>query len=202
MQRSAAVRARRRGRPRDPAVGSRVHAAALRLMARCGIAQTSMDAIAAEAGVTKMTLYARWGSKNDLCMEVLRAIHPPQEVGQTDDPRADLTRLLTAAIELHDTSLPEGLLARIIGDMPDNEELAGIFRERIVEARRSAVVRALKRAIAADQLASALDVHAVADVLLGPIYYRRLLRGREVHRKLAIALVDTVYRAYGRRVRA
>lgn len=56
----------RRGRPRDPERLQRILAAAARQFHEHGLAGTSMDAIAAEAGVSKMTVYSHFPSKEDL----------------------------------------------------------------------------------------------------------------------------------------
>lgn len=56
----------RRGRPRDPERLQRILAAAARQFHEHGLSGTSMDAIAAEAGVSKMTVYSHFTSKEEL----------------------------------------------------------------------------------------------------------------------------------------
>lgn len=56
----------RRGRPRDPERLQRIVAAAARQFHEHGLSGTSMDAIAAEAGVSKMTIYSHFSSKGEL----------------------------------------------------------------------------------------------------------------------------------------
>ena len=50
----------------------RDRAAALVLFARDGYERTSVDAIAAEAGVSKRTVYSHYGDKENLFLLVLR----------------------------------------------------------------------------------------------------------------------------------
>jgi len=50
----------------------------------------SMDAVAAEAGVTKPTIYRRWPSKIELAMAVLRAYYDASWPAVVGDTRADL----------------------------------------------------------------------------------------------------------------
>lgn len=52
--------------------GSAISAAALRLFLRDGYERTSVDAIAAEASVSKRTIYSRFGDKETLFRSVLR----------------------------------------------------------------------------------------------------------------------------------
>jgi TetR/AcrR family transcriptional regulator, mexJK operon transcriptional repressor len=56
----------RRGRRKDPEKRDAILQAATRLFARQGYAGTSMDAIAREAGVSKLTLYSHFTAKDTL----------------------------------------------------------------------------------------------------------------------------------------
>lgn len=62
----------RRGRPPDPRKRRAILRAATRLFLQRGFAGTSMDAIAGAAGVSKLTLYAHFGSKDGLFQEMVR----------------------------------------------------------------------------------------------------------------------------------
>jgi TetR/AcrR family transcriptional repressor of mexJK operon len=55
-----------RGRPRDPARCKRILEAASSHFSAHGLERASLDAIAAEAGVSKMTIYSQFESKEGL----------------------------------------------------------------------------------------------------------------------------------------
>lgn len=61
-----AAPAPRRGRPRDPERYRRIMEAARKHFYAHGLERASVDAIAAEAGVSKMTIYSNFGSKDGL----------------------------------------------------------------------------------------------------------------------------------------
>ena len=61
-----------RGRPRDPARCRRILEAASRNFSAHGLERASVDAIAAEAGVSKMTIYSHFASKEGLFAAVVR----------------------------------------------------------------------------------------------------------------------------------
>jgi len=61
-----------RGRPRDPEVGRRILEAAQRHFNDHGLERASVDAIAADAGVSKTTVYNNFGSKERLFQAVVR----------------------------------------------------------------------------------------------------------------------------------
>lgn len=77
----------RRGRPRDPERLQRILAAAARQFHEHGLSGTSMDAIAAEAGVSKMTVYSHFPSKGDLFIAAV-ALRTAELMG-TDMPKLD-----------------------------------------------------------------------------------------------------------------
>jgi AcrR family transcriptional regulator len=61
-----------RGRPRDPERVRRILEAAQRHFSEHGLERASVDAIAASAGVSKMTVYSNFGSKEGLFQAVVR----------------------------------------------------------------------------------------------------------------------------------
>ncbi len=61
-----------RGRPRDPERGRRILEAAQKHFNEHGLERASVDAIAADAGVSKMTVYGNFGSKERLFQAVVR----------------------------------------------------------------------------------------------------------------------------------
>ncbi len=77
----------RRGRPRDPQRLQRLVAAAARQFREHGLPGTSMDAIAAEAGVSKMTVYSHFPSKGDLFIAAVAS--RTAELMGTDMPAMD-----------------------------------------------------------------------------------------------------------------
>src|SRR5678815_4124838 len=62
----------RRGRPRDPERCRRIMEAARSHFFAHGLERASVDAIAADAGVSKMTVYSNFGSKEGLFQAVVR----------------------------------------------------------------------------------------------------------------------------------
>jgi len=62
----------RRGRPRDPERCRRIMEAARSHFFAHGLERASVDAIAAEAGVSKMTIYSNFGSKEGLFEAVVQ----------------------------------------------------------------------------------------------------------------------------------
>ena len=73
MQRTTPPKSVMPGRPKDPAKRAAILAAATRLFPLEGFERVSMDQIAAEAGVSKLTVYSHFGDKDGLFAEAVRA---------------------------------------------------------------------------------------------------------------------------------
>lgn len=69
---AAPARAIGPGRPKDMEKRAAILEAAKRLFPQHGYEGTSMDAVAAEAGVSKLTVYSHFGDKDSLFREALR----------------------------------------------------------------------------------------------------------------------------------
>ena len=61
------------GRPKDPGKRAAILEAAKRMFVSHGFERVSMDQIAAEAGVSKLTVYSHFGDKESLFAEAVRA---------------------------------------------------------------------------------------------------------------------------------
>src|SRR5579884_4007198 len=87
------------GRPLDPAVAPAVLAAVVELVSERGYEGTTLDAVAARAGVTKPAIYRRWpGGKQELVAGAVaamrREVTPPVDTGSL---RGDLLALVQSA---------------------------------------------------------------------------------------------------------
>ncbi|QAU24133.1 TetR/AcrR family transcriptional regulator [Dyella sp. M7H15-1] len=91
------------GRPKDMEKRAAILDAAKALFIRNAFAGTSMDAIAAEAGVSKLTVYSHFGDKDNLFREVIRArvqdLLPEETYGF--DPSVDIGDTLHRIAQVH-----------------------------------------------------------------------------------------------------
>jgi len=110
-------------------------AAATRAFARGGFANTGLDAIAAEAGVTQVILYRHFASKADLYREVLESANNRlREATGTDDfDDATMPALLRAAAAEPDAFR---LLFRYAAREPEFREMADTLVDAGTEVTR------------------------------------------------------------------
>ncbi len=103
MSTSAPVRAQGPGRPKDMEKRAAILASAKALFISNAFAGTSMDAIAADACVSKLTVYSHFGDKDNLFREVIRSRIQdllPEETYRFD-PDADLRETLLRVALTH-----------------------------------------------------------------------------------------------------
>jgi len=119
----------RRGRPRDPERLRRIIEAARSHFNAHGFERTSVDAIAVEAGVSKMTIYSHFASKEGLFEAVVRDRTDRVVVGLAGVDALDPTQPATALLAVGEQFLA---LAREDGTLDQFRSLygaAGVQRE-------------------------------------------------------------------------
>jgi AcrR family transcriptional regulator len=186
------------GRPRDPETEERILEVTLRQLAAEGYTRMSMDNVAAEAGVSKPTIYRRWPGKADLATAALRTMQLAEPAVDTGSTEGDLR----AALENFQRSLlrPNGmsLIGTVLAEEAHTPELLALFRERLVGPRRGQLQEILERAKARRELRRSVDPETVASLLVGA-FYARYLAASEVPAGFAREIVDLVWTGIARK---
>jgi TetR/AcrR family transcriptional repressor of mexJK operon len=124
------------GRPKDLEKRAAILDAAKRLFPARGLDGVSMDVIAAEAGVSKLTLYSHFSDKDTLFREAVKArceeLLPREFFELASGPRSIRQRLLAIARAFHAlvTNEESVLMYRMMAaQAPANGKLAALFFE-------------------------------------------------------------------------
>ncbi|MFN2503442.1 MAG: TetR/AcrR family transcriptional regulator [Acidimicrobiales bacterium] len=169
--------------------------AAGRLLVERGLGGTTMDAIAAEAGVSKASVYRWWPSKEELIVDAvghMRGELPPPPC--SDDPRADLIATVRDGIRRFHASEDRGrLFPRLLDASVDNPAVAEAWRRRLIMPRRQAIADILERGIQRGELPAGLDMELAVDLLVAPIIYRLHVTGAATPEAVAERLVAVVW---------
>lgn len=161
--------------PRQRRTHQTVLAAARTVLRRDGVHGASIDAIASEAGVARSTVYRNWPSRDALLDDAIGEIARPAPPAGDGDPIERLAAVVEhLATCLDDTEWGRTLPA-IVAAIDDAPELAARYRQ-FVEGRRSDVDRLVRDAIASGALPAGVTVGDLIDDLVGPLFYRRLVR--------------------------
>jgi AcrR family transcriptional regulator len=132
------VRPSRGGRPRDPSRDGVIRAAILRLLADVGYGALTMDAVAAQAGVGKATIYRRWRTKEDLVVDTIAELHHMgAATPDTGSLEGDLRQLLHSLVSVVNGPLGAATLS-LLSTVPHQPALAEAFRAGPIGVWRAA----------------------------------------------------------------
>jgi AcrR family transcriptional regulator len=161
--------ARTSGRPRSARINDAVLRTTLRHLAERGYAGTSINAIAAELGISKPTIYLRWPSKIDLATAAVTSLYVDQPEDLTDDVRANLLAHVRRVHQVHKT-VGIGLLGSLLAEQHTNPPLIAALRERAVRPSRQRARRILQAGIRQGVIRADADINAAVDMLVGALY--------------------------------
>jgi len=181
-----------RGRPRDPAVESAVRQATLQLLEEEGYSGMTISAVAARAGVAKPSIYLRWPSKVCLVVDTIAEVMDTSPFPDTGNLRQDLLAGLKKMIHNLTQTAVGRILGGLLAELQKYPELAISFRQRYFQPRWRSLEQALRRAQARGELQGGVDPALVTDSLLGPIYYRLLVRAEPLCFEVETQVVDLV----------
>ncbi|MGK5450421.1 TetR/AcrR family transcriptional regulator [Streptomyces radiopugnans] len=190
---TAVVRAVR-GRPRSAAADRAIIGAVLRLLERgIGVGALSMEGIAREAGVGKATVYRRWPGKDELLLDVMRALdEPPPEV-RGRSVREDLVEILEVLRRKGLAKRDSALLRTMMSHFHSHPRLWQEYHDTVIRARRETLHAVLRRGVAEGEIRADLDVELLGELFVGPMLSRALLHEwRELPEGLSEQIVDGV----------
>lgn len=171
-----------------------IHRAALDLTADVGFAKVTVEAIAARAGVGKQTIYRWWPSKGAVVFDALLAANENAEgtlaLPDTGDVVADLRQVLRAMVADLGEPANDRLQRAVTAEIQDDRALAAEVVERLLRPQVDAIVARLRRAQQVGQIPAAADPAIVAQLLIGPVFHRWLLRTGPLDTAFADAIVD------------
>jgi TetR/AcrR family transcriptional regulator of autoinduction and epiphytic fitness len=161
--------------PRLARTRTRVFAATREVLRTEGLGGTTMDAIASEAGVARSTLYRNWDSREEL---LTAAIEEATTFYATPSDRSATVRLemrmQQVASALADTAwgkiLPAGIAAA-----EANPVIFADYR-KFMDKGRAEFLAIVSDGKDRGELSRDLSEDEFVDALVGPLFYRRLLR--------------------------
>ncbi|MEP6765837.1 MAG: TetR/AcrR family transcriptional regulator [Gemmatimonadaceae bacterium] len=161
-----------RGRPRSATARQAILDATLEAVFIVGFRALSMDAIAAAAGVGKMTIYRRWPNKAALVMDAfLSKVGPTTAFPETPTALASIHLQMRLQVKAFRGRYGR-LIKSLLGEAQFDAELASAFREQWIMPRRVLAREAIERAIREKDFRADVDVDVAIDMLYAPIYYR------------------------------
>lgn len=176
-----------------------IYAAALALVGEAGYRKTTVEAIAARAGVGKQTIYRWWSSKADVLLEAFldlgqqaaqAAGQQPHTLPDTGDLAADLKTVLRATVdELLDPRFEAPARALAAEGLVD-EQLGREFVGKLLEPQLQLYVDRLRSAQDTGVVRPDIDPRIGLELFVSPLAQRWLQRTGPITHDYTDTLVD------------
>lgn len=140
------------------------------------LAALSIERIARTAGVGKATIYRRWSGKEELFVDVLKDMEPPEPAVSGTAGLDDLRLLLDSLRRRGLAQRSSALLYNVFAQMKSHPKLWEEYHSSVIAPRRVAMLAAVQRAVDAGELRADLDVGLMDDLFLGPMLVRTIHR--------------------------
>ncbi|MFD4029008.1 TetR/AcrR family transcriptional regulator [Streptomyces sp. NPDC058637] len=186
-----------------------IYDAALALVGETGYARTTIEGIAARAGVGKQTIYRWWPSKAAVLMEAfldLAARQAEEAAGagegdagegggghgipDTGDLAADLKSVLRATVDELNDPVTEAPTRALAAEGIVDPVLGAQFVERLLDPSMQLYVTRLRAAQEAGDLRADVDPRVALELLIAPLTHRWLLRTLPLTHAYADTIVD------------
>ncbi|MFJ3100591.1 TetR/AcrR family transcriptional regulator [Streptomyces sp. NPDC086835] len=176
-----------------------IYEAALGLVGEIGYPKTTVEGIAARAGVGKQTIYRWWPSKAavlleaflDMADQAAEAAGPGgYEIPDTGDLEADLRTVLRATVDEMNTPVYDAPARALAAEGVVNAEVGAQFVERLLEPQLQLYVTRLRAAQEAGQVRAGIDLRVALELFTGPLAHRWLLRTLPLTHEYADQIVD------------
>jgi len=188
--------ARVSGRPRSPEADQAILRAAVELYAADGFDATTVEAVAARAGVGKATVYRRYPNRVGLIVaaatEVCTGLATPCDTGLV---REDLRAIARGMVRTLGDEPTRAMLAEISAAAARHPELR-TAQHSFVASRRAVAADAIRRGIARHELRPDTNVEVMTDLVAAPLYHRAVNLGLPVDQAYADALVTAAVAAF------
>lgn len=184
----------RPGRPRSEATRLAILNATADLMLESGFSGTTIEAIAARARVSKVTIYKWWPSRGAVAIDAY--FHRFRETSiypDTGDVARDITTQILSVIETF-RGRAGYVMAELLGHAQSDPALAEMLRVRWLQPRREAATAVLQRGIDRGEIRKDVSLPVLMDELYGPVYYRLIARHEPLSDEFAHELVANTFR--------
>ncbi len=187
---------------RSAATQRAILGAAARLVRRQGYNRVTIEAIAAEAGAGKQTIYRWWKTKPALFADLLgeSALREPKpgRESRTGALPARLIRLLNALAREIASPLRAQIYAGLMAEAAADPAIAATVESRLIGGHADRLTMVLKQGRSRGKIRRNADVKMAAEQLIAALWFRTLVGGRKATGRFVGRLVAQALRGLGR----
>jgi AcrR family transcriptional regulator len=181
-------------RPRSDEARRKALEAARDLIVDRGVAQFTIEEVAARSGVAKTTIYRHWPERASLIIDTVNAQFEHVGTPDTGTMRGDLEAYYGAATRA-DLSGKVGRLMPCLIDAAGRDPEMAVLLERIGAERERVVATIIERARDRGELRpefSHLSLEQLVGIIVGPVVFQKLVRRRTLTPEYVTACLDVV----------
>ncbi|WP_329216646.1 TetR/AcrR family transcriptional regulator [Streptomyces sp. NBC_01485] len=179
-----------------------IYDAALALVAEVGYPRTTIEGIAARAGVGKQTIYRWWGSKADVLLEAFLDLseeaardagaseREPYAIPDTGDLATDIKAVLRATVDQLTDPRFEAPSRALAAEGVVDEQVGREFTAKLMEPSIRLYVDRLRAAQEAGQVRADLDPRIALEFFISPLAQRWLQYTGPITYEYTDTLVD------------
>lgn len=177
-------------RRRSDAKHAAIIRSAIELVETSGYAVTTVERVAAHAGVGKATIYRWWTSKADLFVEVYKSLVPAYEMDTEGEKPRQAMRALLGSVFSHYRQTPAGeILTGLISDSQLHASARQTLKEELVSGRKPLLVNIIEAAKRNRDLPQDTDTVLIADAITGLIWRYLLVEPEKLDDAMAERMV-------------
>lgn len=185
--------------PRTVTTDRKITAAVLGILTREGPGRLSIEAVAAESGVAKTSIYRRYANSDAMVDDVLSRAHKslapkPLDLDRDDWSQDDWVHALDSALRVLIEDLGTGIAVTLLTE--PHSETSHILRRHLVRPRMEQLLDLLQLQIDAGNMSAEVDLGVVVDSLLGSAY-AQVAREGSLPQDWARRMRDTLMRSLG-----
>lgn len=171
----------RRGPSLDGRVTAAIRAAFFEELAAVGYGRMSVDSIVKRAGVSKAAVYRRWPSKHVMALTLISEVAVRgAPIPDTGSLRGDLVALLGGLCHALGHPLASKIIPAVVAEAHRHPELERVLRDTVEAPRRANAAQIVHRAVLRGELPRDCDMEMALDLMAAPVYYRLLVRKRDL----------------------
>ena len=150
-----------------------------------------MTAVAARAGVSKVTVYRWWSSPGAIVLEgLLDQAHDTIEAPPGASAKEAMAHQIEALVELYRDDETGAIIRAITSRSESDPRLREAFRRYWLLPRREVAAEILRAGIASGEVRKDIDIEASLDVLYAPVYFRLMYEHLPLDDDFAAQVMD------------
>lgn len=181
-----------RGRPRSEHARQAVLEATGKLIERGGYAAATIEAIAAESGVAKTTIYRWWPNRPTLVVDLLLRMSAQAAPPPTGDDPIRAVRAEMRSVGRASQGLPGKLLISLLGEAECDPDVQTALTSGLFNPRRQATAAVIRQAQERGEMNPDVPALIAVDLLFGPLFYRAFIRHERVTDQFAMQVFEHV----------